>query len=517
MRPRQIFIELRTVDLLAAVEDLPVEIACLEMQDGVITDNFFYHAMTADQPFQAVAEKLVAFIANADIFFLNTQKNIKIFNRELHAAEKKPLREHVKSITNISSLTKILAPQVANQSLPSLAHHFKVDCKEHDDKSALKNCVLLAKVYQQVLFLQLAQSKHRYAPGLRNPLLDRSFAETTFLDEEKVVQPLKTAMLINQNTLPLTKTKRFLSSLSSIVTHRPIEKITATSEAGSPIEVCTPNNNTALKRVANYDAFAIFSNHPAQKVESKPLSEIDEANDFFQSKQFREIKKIKETVKSMQVDITPELLANAKAQRYQDEAQMVKKVLPSRGLLMSAEKKPKAASAKNYANATQLFSDKLRWEWLPLVGFMILGNDSETEKNIVAGSAQAATMLMLNNSVHELAKFYPDGFTLNVKANLMKDTHIASTIEYEIQTKDFKLPLVFNAQTENRPLFNYEKYLSCVVQELINRVQHKADQSDKLAFDKSVLFFGKKHKAEKVVAAAAAPEISRYNMRSREN
>ncbi|MDR3492830.1 MAG: hypothetical protein P4M12_12460 [Gammaproteobacteria bacterium] len=501
MHPRQVIIDLKTIDLLDTIHDLPIEIACLEIKDGKITDKTFYHAMTSDQPFKSIAEEFINFISDAEIIMLNTMKNIQVINRELNSAEIKPLKTHVRSITNVTSLARILIPELSDYSLSNLTQHFKLQCDQYADKLSLQHCVLLAKIYAHISFLKQAQIHSQYTPEHRNPLMDRGYSDVTFIDEEKEVQPIKTSVLINHQKLALEKTKRLVKSLNVITTHRPIKSISEKSEADSPIEVTTPNDSK-LKRAATYGAFTIFSNHPTVKAISNSVTEIDAENSFYQSNQYKEIKKITRTIKNMQINVTPELLTQAKAQRYQDEAQTVKKELRPRGFLMLAEEKSKPASATNYANAMNLFSDKLRWEWLPLVGFMILGSDSEKTKNVVAGTAHTATLLMLNNTVHELAKLYPDGFTLNVKANLIKNTHLASTIEYTIETKDFTLPLVFNAQTENRPHLCYEQYLSSLTQELVEISKNKPKRSDQMPkSDKAILFFNNAPKQEQAASA----------------
>jgi len=500
MQARKVIIDVELVSLLDAVTDLPVAIMCVEIQNNKLTGKTFSFDINDD------VEPFLEFIRHADIYFLHTQKNIRTLNTWLACIHQAPLKTFVNSISNIASLARTLVPTLDNHSLPGLSQYFKLAA--FDEKSLAARARRLAEIYLQLAFLQNAQAHHKYAPALRNPLLDRCNTAETFIDAEKEVHPLKTAILIDQSILPLKKTKKFAAGLARIHTHRDIAAITAYSEQHSPIEVTTAHH-TRLRRAESLGAITIFSNHPGLKAQTKVKTQLEQPEAFYQSAQYKEIKKIHDAHKTLQVQVTPESLANAKAARYQDAAQLVKKTFAPRGTLM-VNAGPKPAQATAYANATQLFSDKLKWEWLPLIGPMILGAQTEQSQNVVAGTANAATWLMLNHSVHTLAKSYPDGFTLTVDAALIKDTHIASSLTYTIQTTDFTLPLTFNLQTENRPHLCYETYLQQVVEALVEMAKTKLTQKDLChASDKAMLFF-KKIAAEPAAPAAALSSNHHY-------
>ncbi len=152
--------------------------------------------------------------------------------------------------------------------------------------------------------------------------------------------------------------------------------------------------------------------------------------------------------------------------------------------ILAESGKSKDGSASKYAMATELFLTNIPWEWLHLIAHEIAGAATQKLENLVGGTKHANTdMMFIESQLRYLAKAYPEGFNLHVKANLMKKTNsdnkseylqIATTIEYNIITPDFTLPFIFNAQNETEPHIAFGKYISAFVKAL---VQHHQNQS----------------------------------------
>ncbi len=336
----------------------------------------------------------------------------------------------------------------------------------------------------------------------------RTSNEVIFIDSVGEIKKLKTAILVNGDKLPIRPLNSHELKIK-IPSHRDIEAISEFSEELSPIAVKTPTHHTTLPRVASFGSFSLFSNGPKLEQVKKisPILTMASETDFFNSPQYEHIKEIHKKFKFKKLDITYKELEKRRAE---DEAKKYRRDISQNRVMGVSEKK---GSATNYAQATELFAEikHIRFEWLHLVGHFILGAISQARDNLVGGTSFANTDMMFGEKqISEFSRLYPQGITLTVRAQLIPDTHLATTIEYVIKTPDFEFPLIFNAQTVNKPHIDYQKYFDFVAQEMVKACQKKTQQSASNgesshsdSESKSLLFYTKKEIKDKTLTTDA--------------
>lgn len=284
------------------------------------------------------------------------------------------------------------------------------------------------------------------------------------------LQPVKTTMLIESGVMTAQVSETSLqenlcANLSIIPSHRPVAAITVFSAMGSPMQTETPAGKTRLSRVAKYGPVSLFSNVSSLFPALPAQRDMKLENDFYASPQYQAIKKIVSDVKFQEVIITPELLQESSREHHKRGK---RRVASQQRVMVEEGISEKHGSATNYVEATQLFSDTIKWEWLHLVAHAILDKQSQQPGNLVAGTAHANTdMLFIESEIAYLASAYPEGFTLQVRASLIEGTHIAKQIEYRIETDDFTLPLIFDAQNPQQPHISFKDYMHLTLKALV--------------------------------------------------
>jgi DNA polymerase-3 subunit epsilon len=164
---RQIFLDTETTGLYAAQGDRIIEIGCIELlnrresgrrlhhyvnpqrashPDAVrvhgITDDFL-----ADKPlFAAVADALLAFVADAEIVIHNAPFDIAFLDAELERLGRGPFTRHVGRVTDSLTLAREMFPGKGN-SLDALCKRLEVDNSRRELHGALLDAGLLAEVY----------------------------------------------------------------------------------------------------------------------------------------------------------------------------------------------------------------------------------------------------------------------------------------------------------------------------------------------------------------------------------
>lgn len=307
---------------------------------------------------------------------------------------------------------------------------------------------------------------------------------------EHQIQPLKTSLLINKDLFPESLSQAKVENLDEIPSHRPIAKIAKVSNSLSPVTVLTPKG-THLQRVARFGSFSIFSNDNRLTTTSNlnSVDQIDAKSDFFESTPYQSIRETTQTEKKHKISITHHLLEQ---RRLAEKKAGSKRPVSQQKVMAKKGVKEYKASAGQYAYATEVFDKSIRWEWLHLVAYMLAGPPSQNSDNLVAGTKASNTEMMLaEKELNYLARVYPKGFELAVKATLIPETHIATKIEYTIKTPDFEIPIEFNPQTTNIPDHNYSKYFHFLVKELIicsqNAEKHKSDKASAILYSKKEL------------------------------
>lgn len=164
---RQIFLDTETTGLNPATGDRIVEIGCVEMVSRRLTgrtlhyylnperasheDALRVHGLTeeflADKPlFAAVADELLAFLADADVVIHNAAFDTGFLDAELERIGRGGFATHVRAVSDSLALARELFPGKSN-SLDALCRRFEVDNSKRDLHGALLDAGLLAEVY----------------------------------------------------------------------------------------------------------------------------------------------------------------------------------------------------------------------------------------------------------------------------------------------------------------------------------------------------------------------------------
>lgn len=337
-----------------------------------------------------------------------------------------------------------------------------------------------------------------------------------FIIDHHQVKSLKTSVLIDSDKFPSNMRQAEANKLKQIHSHRPTAKIANISRCHSPVAVLTPKG-TKLYRAARFGSLSLFSN----KYESDPIVDINPKNsiekksDFFSSEPYESITTADKIEKIQTTTITHEKLEK---RRKEDKDDNFRRYISQNKVMANPGVDAKKTGATNYVYATHLFENNIRWEWLHLVAHMISGASSQNSNNLVAGSAYSNTeMMFAEANLNYLARVYPNGFDLTVRATLIPSTHIATAIYYIIKTSDFELTFEFNTQTRNKPHINYHKYFAFISEELVRCSQlsseKKSDSKENqpLVSSKkdSILFYTKKDISKSKIPAITNDNIEK--------
>jgi len=167
---RQIFLDTETTGFnanLAQNPDRMVEIGCVELVNRKLTGNnlHFYlnperdseegalrvHGLTteflSDKPkFAAIAQKLLDFVADAEIIIHNAPFDLSFLDAELARVGHQPFKTYVGSVTDTLVMAKEMFPGKRN-SLDALCDRLEVDNSGRTLHGALLDAELLADVY----------------------------------------------------------------------------------------------------------------------------------------------------------------------------------------------------------------------------------------------------------------------------------------------------------------------------------------------------------------------------------
>ncbi len=186
---RQIFLDTETTGLNADGGDRIVEIGCIELVNRRDSGRRLHHyvnpqrsshpdalrvhgitdAFLADKPlFSAIADELLAFVADAEVVIHNAAFDLGFLNAELARLGRPPLARHAARITDSLLLAREMFPGKSN-SLDALCKRLEVDNSGRELHGALLDAGLLAEVY-----LRLTRGQGSLvidaADGTRGPL-----------------------------------------------------------------------------------------------------------------------------------------------------------------------------------------------------------------------------------------------------------------------------------------------------------------------------------------------------------
>lgn len=109
----------------------------------------------------------------------------------------------------------------------------------------------------------------------------------------------------------------------------------------------------------------------------------------------------------------------------------------------------KASAAADVAGLD--ISTKQLWHWMHLIAFFMIGKDSQTKENLVAGTKHANFRhLFVELEAPYLLKFFPEGITVSGKVT-ENEHHVAKSMTYNLETDDFALSFTIDMQSLRRP------------------------------------------------------------------
>jgi DNA polymerase-3 subunit epsilon len=183
---RQIFLDTETTGLSAEEGDRVIELGCVELVNRKLTGNnlhFYFnsgrdsheealkvHGITSeflkDKPrFEAVADDILAYLQDADVFIHNAAFDVGFLNKELALLGRPAFKAHVASVTDTLAMAKEMFPGKRN-SLNALCERLGVDNSGRSLHGALLDAELLADVYinltrgQDALLIDVGTQDH---------------------------------------------------------------------------------------------------------------------------------------------------------------------------------------------------------------------------------------------------------------------------------------------------------------------------------------------------------------------
>jgi DNA polymerase-3 subunit epsilon len=188
---REIVLDTETTGFDPARGDRIVEIGCVELVNHIPTGNTFQsyvnperdipetafavHGLSRDflakhPVFAAIAEEFVAFIADSPLIIHNAAFDLGFVNAELLRLERAPVPS-ARAVDTVQ-LARSKIPPGASASLDALCARFGIDTSGRALHGALKDALLLAEVYLELIGgrqpgLVFAQAASRHATPMR--------------------------------------------------------------------------------------------------------------------------------------------------------------------------------------------------------------------------------------------------------------------------------------------------------------------------------------------------------------
>ena len=330
---------------------------------------------------------------------------------------------------------------------------------------ALKN-ELLAANKAKAIRSQKKRRKSRdplYTPKSRHAksaaAMEASLANVMNMRSQHSAEPTS-AMLCGAN-LSSPEVKAFNQRCGLFKSHRPINRVTKWTLNNSPLVIQTPGG-TEHTRIDKMAYMVVFRKNAVEGELVSPVTEVAANHSAFDTPLYKSIKPNQQKIKYQSIHVTPELLKKTRSEIAVNQgrrSQSQNKVAVKEGV-------PEAkGSATGYAQLFDELPADQRYEWLHLVAHFVKGKKSQDIDNLGIGTAHANTkMLFVEAQIPLLARFFPEGFRIDVEAEYMENTQIMSSIIYKISTKSFNLVFEFNAQDTIRPEIMMKEYLRTLVE-----------------------------------------------------
>lgn len=120
-------------------------------------------------------------------------------------------------------------------------------------------------------------------------------------------------------------------------------------------------------------------------------------------------------------------------------------------------------------------SGKQIWHWMHLIAFFMIGKNSQTKENLVAGTKHANFRhLFVELEVPYLLKFFPEGITVSGKV-IENEHHVAKSMQYNLETDDFTLSFTIDMQSLRSPNQIEGECVHQLVKAVLQRNEEKKD------------------------------------------
>jgi len=287
--------------------------------------------------------------------------------------------------------------------------------------------------------------------------------------------PIKTGMLIDKSKIEFKAESAKDKLTEKLIKHLSNTNASTLSNLSPGKTTASTPNGTRMKKRIDFSSVAFFSEQRetlAQQPPSQPIVKKEDAelDAFIQSDVFKLIADVKSNTKQVSHTISQseleKITAKYKENNYRRETSQS-------AVVVKDKYKGKQVRAADYAE--QVFEPtvlcdikNIKWEWLHLVAYCLLGEKSQTVDNLICGLKSGNTAMMLvENEMQFLAEHYPDGFELVVTASLIPGTHAANKIEYKITTPDFTLPFNFDTLNPANPHVHFREYMRAFLRALV--------------------------------------------------
>ncbi|MAJ23254.1 MAG: DNA polymerase III subunit epsilon [Candidatus Pelagibacter sp. TMED64] len=165
---KEVVLDTETTGLSVSMGHRLVEVACVELEDQIPTNNFFHKYINPErkvssdaqrvhgysdefladkEKFSEIADDLLKFIKDKRLVIHNAPFDLSFLNNELKILNKGSITENV---VDTLELAKIKFPNSSN-SLDALCKRYKIDNTKREKHSAILDCQLLTKVYVNLI------------------------------------------------------------------------------------------------------------------------------------------------------------------------------------------------------------------------------------------------------------------------------------------------------------------------------------------------------------------------------
>tara|TARA_B110000438_G_C15736756_1_gene616669 strand:+ start:579 stop:1250 length:672 start_codon:yes stop_codon:yes gene_type:complete len=219
----EVVLDTETTGLSVSMGHRLVEVACVELEDQIPTNNVFHKYINPErkvspdaqkvhgysdeflvnkEKFSVIAEEFLKFIKGKRLIIHNAPFDLSFLNNELKILNKETIKENV---IDTLELAKIKFPNSSN-SLDALCKRYKIDNTKREKHSAILDCQLLTKVYVNLI----EQKEPKFNFNTKKILSKEKIKSNSNLDYSKrVILPNNDEILEHKNFLKKELKKNF--------------------------------------------------------------------------------------------------------------------------------------------------------------------------------------------------------------------------------------------------------------------------------------------------------------------